>query len=153
MKINIALLSIAVFAFTFISGCHKGGYGVAYSMKATIGSNTYEAPNCIARPSGANMVIYGMNNTDVNATKPSIPYISITIVNWHEGLDTFYFDSTLTKNTATYFASSTQYSFSKTGEVYINTVNADNISGVFQVVCSDGSKITDGSFTAKRLDN
>ncbi len=151
MKINIALLAIALFSFAFISGCHKGGYGVSYSMKATIGSNTYEAPNCIARPSGSSMIIYGMNNTSSTATSPSIPYLSITIVNWHEALDTFYFDSTLTKNVAAYWPSSSQTSYSKTGEVYINTLNSDNISGVFQIVCSDGSKITDGSFTAKRL--
>lgn len=151
MKLNVTLLAILFITLGVAAGCKKGGYGMAYSMKATIGTNTYEAPNCLARPSGSSMLIYGVNTTATNITKPSIPYISITIANWHETLDSFYFDSTLGNHIAQYIPAAGQVLTAKSGLIKFNTINQDNMSGVFQFVCADGTKVSEGQFTARRL--
>jgi hypothetical protein len=154
MKINIALIAVAFFAVAAMFGCNKsGGSGVQYGMNAdfnnpiTSASFTYNVTNCLATQVGTSMLIEGLGSTSIT---PTYPYIAISIANWHDATDTFKFDTGAAYTFARYYSDANNYLVSKTGLVFIRSINDQTMSGTFQFVCTDGTLVTNGTFLARR---
>lgn len=144
-KLYVLLLAVSTVPFVF-SGCSKKDPGPSYYMSAKIGNADYHVANCIAFPSGGATIIDGFLPT---SRTPTYPYIIINLQNSLGSTNKIKLDNS-TGSYAQLFTSSTFSSISQSGEMYITDLSG-SISGTFSFTCADGTVVTDGQFTANRM--
>jgi hypothetical protein len=145
MKRILTIALIAIAGVSAFCSCSKKSSSPSYTMTASLGSSAYNAPNCIAVPTGTTMVIEGIGGTGTVAT---FPYVQLIIANWATKTGTYSFDSTLAGSYAQYLLNSTTIKISKSGSVVVTSASATTISGTFSFTCTDGTTVTGGTFTA-----
>ena len=142
----IALLGLAAF-----SGCGKKSSSPSYSMHASIGGTAFNVTNVYAVITGSILSITGSSGTTSTATPP---YFGITIYNYTSPT-TYTVDSTATTPTVagTYAPTSAPADMkaASSGSVVISSASTATISGTFSFKMTDGTVISGGTFTAKRL--
>ena len=147
MKKLFLIAATSIVAFSAITSCKKSDSSPSYSMKATIGSTSFNATNCVAIATGGALSISGWTGTTTTA---AAPMMSITILSWNSGTQTVAFDSTGATGSEAYTPSTTSSLPAKTGTVSITSVSSTAISGTYSFTATDGTAITGGTFTAKR---
>ena len=150
MKVNIALFAVIILMLSVFTRCSKGGGGTTYSMSATVGGTPYVAANCIARPLGTSLVIEGLGNSSTIPVALRFDSFGKTSM---MPSDSVQLDSTQHNNFAQYFGSSSTYKISENGVVVINAINANEISGLFQFMCTDSTQVTGGSLLRRECNN
>lgn len=119
----------------------------SYSMKAKIDSDDYSTPNCLAFISDHTLVIEGLSTS---SPFPTMPYIAIAIPTWFGATGPYALDSFLGHPNLRYFVTNANdYKISMYGEVNINSVSAELITGTFYCTTKDTTIISKGAFTAK----
>ena len=147
MKKILFFAATAVINFSALTGCKKSDSSPSYSMKATIGSTSFNTSHCLAVAASGGLTITGWSGTSTTATAPMI---DIVIVNWNQSTGTITFDSTMTTGYEQYLPNTTTTSLEKTGTVTITSVATNSVSGTFSFTASDGTVVSAGSFTAQK---
>ncbi len=146
MKKLYFLLSAIAMLFIF-SGCAKKSTGPGYYIQARIGNTDYYATNCIIFSSGSATIIDGFLSNSISST---YPYMVLSLQNSLGLPGKIKLDNT-TGSTARYFTSATHAMVSESGSVVITDISGNNVTGTFSFTCTDGTTVTDGAFTAKRM--
>ena len=119
----------------------------SYSMKAKIGDDEYSTPNCMAFISDHTLVIEGLATS---SPFPTMPYVAIAIPTWFGATGPYALDSFLGHPNLRYFVTNADdYKMSMYGEVNINSVSTELITGTFYCTTKDSTEIKNGTFTAK----
>ncbi|MCD6012982.1 MAG: hypothetical protein K0Q79_2844 [Flavipsychrobacter sp.] len=144
-KLYVLLTGIVAVLFIF-PGCSKKDSGPGYYMRAKLGDKDYHVANCIIYASGGATIINGFVQT---STAPVFPYVALSIqsslVPSKIKLDKAF------GNYAYCFTSSGSYIVSESGEVIITDISGGGVSGTFSFKCTDGTTVSGGAFTGKRL--
>jgi len=136
-----AIVMIGALAFT---SCKKSDNSSSNgSLKATAGSTSVNSNYCIATYSDSILSVFGAN---VSSSNP-FPYVSLSLLSWNGTAGTYAIDGFAVG--ADYIPGLTTTVPAVYGTITISTVASTQISGTFSFTCSDSTKVTNGSFTAK----
>jgi hypothetical protein len=149
MKKIFTYLAIAIIGLASLASCSKKSDSTpAYSMKATIGTTAVSETSCIAIVNGSALSVTGFTGS---STTP--PYFNLTIQNF-SGAGTYTLDSTAIVPVVTciYYPDAivTNTKVAKSGTITVTSSSSTSVSGTFSFLCSDGTSISGGSFTAKK---
>ena len=145
MKKLLTLSAIALMGMAVISGCSKSSSSSpSYTMTATIAGKSFNGTNCIASVAGGQLVVDGGAFTTATAT---YPYIALSVANY-TGTVTYSFCGT-TLNVAGIDSSASSLPVSQYGTITVTAASSTVISGTFSFTCSDSTKVTGGTFSAK----
>jgi len=150
MKKSLLAFAIVCTSAMFSSCTPASSPSPSYTMTATAGGTSFSGTKCMAAEVSPNL---GISATTVTGGVAGPPQINISVVNWSGGTGTYTF-GTVTAGThfAQYIASSGSLTkTSSSGSVTITNVSSTEIKGTFNFICTDGTAITGGSFTAERL--
>lgn len=152
MKKILTFAAAAVLGLATLSGCSKSSSpSPSYFMKATIGGTSFNVTNCYAVTTGSVLSITGSSGTTTTSTPPMF---GITIYSYSNP-GTYKVDTALTTATVAGTYATTMnpadMKASKAGTVVITSASSATISGTFSFTFTDGTAVTAGSFTAKRL--
>lgn len=151
MKKIMTITAIAMMGLIAVSGCKKKDDSPSYKLSATVGGTAFNPTNCTGTVTGGALSIVGWNGSGGTATPP---YFSITVSSY-TGAATYTIDTTLSAPvvSASYFpsASLTDVKFAKTGSVTVSSASSSTITGTFNFKCNDGTIISGGTFTAKKM--
>jgi len=143
MKKLLTLSAIALMGMALISSCSKSSSSSpSYSMDATIAGKSFSGTNCTATISGASLAVDG----GVFTSSPVYPYLTLGIFNY-TGTGTYAIGGT-SVNLGGVDSSASVVLVSQYGTVTITSVSP-NIVGTFSFTCSDSTKVSGGTFTAK----
>jgi hypothetical protein len=149
MKKFLTFAAIAMIGLFAFSGCTKKSDSPSYTMKATVGSTAFSVNNCYGLISGTSLSIFGYSASGTTATYPNI-----TIVDFNYTAPGTYDVSTSGTSMVTmaYYPSSDPSAIksAQTGTLTIATVTTTTITGTFSFTCTDGTVVSNGSFTARR---
>lgn len=145
MKKNLTILAIAIVGLIAFAGCKKSSSGTSYSIKATINGTSFSGVNCVAVSNSGFVVIDGYSGS--SATSTSLPIIELTLTGYNNTTGTFNIDGVT--NNAIIDSSLTSVPSATSGTITITTATSSEIVGTFNFTCSDGTKVTNGTFTAK----
>ena len=146
MKKISALLLVLVALLFILSGCKKKETGPAYYIKARVGNTDYNVPGCIAFSSG-NATIFKGSQAQVTS---AYAYIALSIQKGTLLPEEIKFVK-VPGSYANVFNASGTSSVAQNGTVTITETTGSSISGTFSFTCTDGTTVTDGEFTAKRM--
>ena len=147
MKKILTIAVIAMIGLLTFAGCSKSSSGSSNTMKATIGSTAFSSNNCIFSINAGLLGIYGYTASGATV---SYPNISIGINNYTSGsTGTYTISDTSTNIVAGVDSSATSAIVAQTGSIVITSSSSSSISGTFNFTCTDGTKVTGGTFTAK----
>jgi hypothetical protein len=142
------IAAMALLGLSALTACSKKSSSPTYVMKATVGSTSFnESSHVLAIASGGGLIITGSAGT---VTTSAPPQITIAIVSWSGSTGTTTFDSTAATGYEEYLPNSSTVSESKTGTVTITSVSSTAVSGTFSFTATDGTVVSNGSFTAQR---
>jgi hypothetical protein len=151
MKRIMTLSAILMLGLVFFAGCSKKSDSPSYSMKATVGSTAFNVSNCYAVTTGAILNITGNTGSSTSANPP---YLGITIYNY-TGTGTFTINSSATAPAVaiTWAPTSaiTDMQAATSGTVTITSASSSTISGTFSGTLMNGSSVSGGTFTAKKM--
>ena len=152
MKKILTLAIVAILCIGAFTGCKKSDSGSSYSMKATVAGSAFNVSNVYATITSNTLAITG--NSGSSTTTQSPPYLSVVLYDY-TNTGNYTIDTTASTPTvaATYApdATITDWKTSYTGSVTISSVTSTQVVGTFNFVMADGSTITGGTFTAKRI--
>lgn len=146
MKNILVIAGIVTICIGTFSSCKKSSSSPLCSMKATVGATTISTSNCFFTHDSSTLTISG-NYTGPVGNPFDIPSIYISIRNWNGAAGAF----TLRGGTNAVANLTTipyQTDTAQSGIITLTSVSMTRISGEFSYICSDGTKVTNGSFTA-----
>ncbi len=148
MKKFLLIAATTMIAFGGTTGCKKdSSTSPSYSMKATVGSSSFNTSHCIASAANGGLIITGWTGSSTTATAPMMV---IAITSWNQGTGTVNFDASMSNGYEEYVASTTTTSLAQTGTVNITSVASNAISGTFSFTATDGTVVSGGTFTAQK---
>lgn len=149
MKKTLIFAAIAILGLAAFSGCKKSS-GSSYTMSATVGNSNFNVNSCTASLSGTSMAIVGYSGS----ASGTPPYLTITIDSF-AGAATYTIDTTASfpAVSGSYWpdANLSDIKVVHTGSVVITASSTTSLSGTFNFKTDDGTSISSGKFTAKRL--
>lgn len=152
MKKILTLAIVAILCIGAVTGCKKSDSGSSYSMKATVGTTAFNVSNSYATINGNILSISG--NSGSSTSTYAAPYLTVVLYDY-TNTGTYTIDTTATSpNVAATYAPDltiSDFKLSHTGSVTISSVTSTQVVGTFNFVLTDGSTITGGTFTAKRI--
>ncbi len=145
------LLLVCVGVSSVFLGCKRSiTSNNTFYMKAKINNKEYSDPNCMATLTDHTLVIEGLSNA--SSPFPNYPFIAIAIPVWFGAPGAYPLDSVLGNSNLRYFLGpdrNSNYKISMYGEVFINSISDEVISGTFHCTTKDTTEVTEGAFTAK----
>jgi hypothetical protein len=142
MKKTLTIAAMAVLGLAAFTGCSKSSSSPSNTMTATINGASYSG-TCTAAINNGNLEIA----SGTGGTSLIYPSLVIGTSNY-TGTGTYTQSSS---NTLVFGidSSSSLVLVSSTGTITITSASSTSISGTFSYTCTDSTKVTNGSFTAK----
>ena len=144
---RISFMFVGVFVLLVLGSCAKKSSEPAYYIKATIGNTEYYAADCIVFSSGGATII---NSFKPTAKTASYPHIALNLQVSANVAGKTKLDYSRGSH-GEYISNPSFKTISNSGELIITEVSGSTISGTFSFTCEDGTVVTDGEFTAKRM--
>jgi len=148
MRKILTFSAVVMMCLVVFAGCSKKSSSStpSYTMKATVGTTSFTAANCVASNVNGLTAIIGWAGT---SSTPAPPYIEIYLTGYNKTTGTFSLTGALTANYASYYENSTTASVSTTGTLTIASASTTSIVGSFSFTTTDGTVVSNGTFTAK----
>jgi hypothetical protein len=152
MKRIMTLSAILMLGLVFFAGCSKKSDSPSYSMKATIGGTAFSVTNCYAVLNNGVLSITGSSGTSTSGTTP--PFFTV-VINTYTTATTYTLDTTaLVPNIGGTYSPTLNIADmkgAKSGSVTISSASSSSYTGTFNFILTDGTAVTGGTFTAKKL--
>ena len=145
MKKILMIAAIAGVGLATFSGCSKSSSSSpSESMTAKINGANYSNSNVTATISGPSMSV----SSSTGVTTITYPFVTFGVFNY-TGVGTYTANSSGGMNVFGIDSSTTAALVGAYGTVVVSSASSSYISGTFSFTCSDSTKVTSGTFTAK----
>ena len=138
-----AIVMIGALAFT---SCKKSDNSSSNgTLTATAGTTSINSSYCAASLLGTNL---GIGSVNLSSGTLAYPYITLQIGNFTTA-GTYTMDGVTTGAGYIVGSNASDIKTAAYGTIVVTSVSSTQVSGTFSFTCTDSTKVTNGSFTAK----